>query len=187
MSLQNYAMNFETHLINEENYNYQKLETVSEKVFWHWANHIGIINLNSSISPVPNVDNVYIENASYNEDESIANQHNTVIKCFGAIDAGNSLSTEFGMFNETYINIPTSWGAGPVFLKRSNDENFTLGKTYSVNNANHLEGRDDEYEYYSYTNGQDYPFFDIDEQSSHQYVIDSNYDGFEILKDINQI
>jgi len=43
-SLQNYAMNFETHITNDDNYNYQKLETVSEKVFWKWARHIGIFD-----------------------------------------------------------------------------------------------------------------------------------------------
>jgi len=34
----------------------------------------------------------------------------------GTIDAGNSLSTEFGIYNETYINIPTSYSAGPAYF-----------------------------------------------------------------------
>lgn len=35
-SLQNYAMNMETVLVNQEKYNFQELQTVSESVFWHW-------------------------------------------------------------------------------------------------------------------------------------------------------
>lgn len=184
MSLQNYAMNFETHLTNRDEYNYQKLETVSEKVFWHWAMHVGILNpANISNSSTGNQD-VYIENG-YDDDKEIAD--NTVLKCFGAIDAGNQLSTEFGMFNETYVNIPTSWGAGPVYLKRTDSDNFKLGTQYYINNADHLEGREDESAYYSYTQGQDYPFFDFVELDNHEYRIDKTDDGFEILKDLNQI
>lgn len=194
MSLQNYAMNFETHLTNRQEYNYQKLETVSEKVFWKWARHIGIIDTSvyedSSTKGLSKVtDNIYIENA-YNGDSDVTRQDNTVIKCFGSIDAGNQLSTEFGMFNETYINIPTSWGSGPVFMKHSDSENFKLGNSYTVDNIDHLEGRGDSNEYYSYFQGQDYPFFDSSSNGTggfDTYVINNEYDGFEILKDLNQI
>ena len=186
MSLQNYAMNFETYLTNRDEYNYQKLETVSEKVFWHWAMHVGILNpANISNASTGNQD-VYIENA-YNVDGDVATQDNTVLKCFGSIDAGNQLSSEFGMFNETYINVPTSWGAGPVYLKRTDSDNFKLGTQYYINNADHLEGRGDENTYYSYTQGQDYPFFDFIKSDNHEYRIDKVNDGFEILKDLNQI
>lgn len=184
MSLQNYAMNFETHLTNRDEYNYQKLETVSEKVFWHWAIHVGILNPTDISNGSTGNQDIYIENG-YDDNKEIAD--NTVLKCFGAIDAGNQLSTEFGMFNETYINIPTSWGAGPVYLKRTDSDNFKLGTQYYINNADHLEGREDENTYYSYTQGQDYPFFDFIELDNHEYRIDKINDGFEILKDLNQI
>jgi len=184
ISLQNYAMNFETHLTNRDDYNYQKLETVSEKVFWHWAMHVGILNPADISNALTGNTDVYIENG-YDDNKEIAD--NTVLKCFGAIDAGNQLSTEFGMFNETYINIPTSWGAGPVYLKRTDSDNFKLGTQYYINNADHLEGREDENAYYSYTGGQDYPFFDFIDLDNHEYRIDKVNDGFEILKDLNQI
>ena len=186
MSLQNYAMNFETYLTNRDEYNYQKLETVSEKVFWHWAMHVGILNPADISNGSTGNQDVYIEKA-YNSDGDVATQDNTVLKCFGSIDAGNQLSTEFGMFNETYVNIPTSWGAGPVYLKRTDSDNFKLGTQYYINNADHLEGRGDENAYYSYTGGQDYPFFDFIESDNHEYRIDKVNDGFEILKDLNQI
>ena len=191
MSLQNYAMNFETYLTNRDDYNYQKLETISEKIFWKWADHIGIIDCSNNISNVSTGnENIYIENA-YNADGNVSTQDNTVIKCFGSIDAGNQLSTEFGMFNETYINIPTSWGAGPVFLKHSDSDNFKLGSSYTIVEHNHLENRGDSNEYYSYTRGQDYPFFDTKSRDLDgvydTYVIDDVHNGFEILKDIDQI
>ena len=186
ISLQNYAMNFETYLTNRDEYNYQKLETVSEKVFWHWAMHVGILKPADISNGSTGNQDVYIETA-YNTGGDVAKQDNTVLKCFGAIDAGNQLSTEFGMFNETYVNIPTSWGAGPVYLKRTDSDNFKLGTQYYINNADHLEGRKDGNAYYSYTQGQDYPFFDVIDADNHEYRIDKINDGFEILKDLNQI
>lgn len=40
-SLQNYAMNFETVLMNQESYNFQEPYTVTENVFWHWMKNHG--------------------------------------------------------------------------------------------------------------------------------------------------
>ena len=58
-----HSMNFETYLTNREDYNYQKLETVSEKIFWKWAQHIGIIDLSSGISNEDTGnENIFIEN-----------------------------------------------------------------------------------------------------------------------------
>ena len=71
MSLQNYAMNFETHLTNRDEYNYQKLETVSEKVFWHWAMHIGILNPTDISNSSTGNQDVYIEKG-YDDDKEIA-------------------------------------------------------------------------------------------------------------------
>ena len=42
-------MNFETLLLNDENYNLADLNTVTEKVFWHWAKKVGIINMIRSL------------------------------------------------------------------------------------------------------------------------------------------
>lgn len=181
MSLQNYAMNFDTLLTNRDSYNYQTLSTVSERVFWHWAQKIGIIN-KDNFSKVSGMD-VYKENGR-DTDSNITDD--TVIKCFGSIDAGNSLSTEFGMYNETYINIPTSYGAGPVYLRQNPDVNYKLNSIYAPINGDtsHLEGRGDEFLYYSYTNGQDIPFFDDD---NGYYKTEDEFEALEIVKDLTSI
>ena len=186
ISLQDYAMNFETVLLNRSEYNHQMLATVSERVFWHWAQHIGIIDV-SNFSKLNN-SNIYYE-SGYNNDSEIAD--NTVIKCFGSIDAGNALSSEFGMYNETYINIPTSWGSGPVYLQSYEDSNYKLGSDYTASDGtdDHLEGRSDNISYYSYTNGCDYPLFDIDDQKGFNYVYRTNkeFDALTLVKNINEI
>ena len=50
--LQNYVMNFETVLINQEGYNYSEYQTVSERVFWHWLiDKISTVSLTATQIP----------------------------------------------------------------------------------------------------------------------------------------
>lgn len=140
MSLQDYAMNFETTLLNQDSYQYSDLSTVSERVFWKWLKETGAIRWESADSS---------SLAGFYQEETNS-LYSSVVKCLGAIGSGNSLSTEFGMYNETYVNIPTSYGAGRVFFKVKDDAksnskkigNYCLGRSYETQ-SEHLEGRDD--------------------------------------------
>lgn len=143
-SLQNYMMNFETRLLNEDDYNYQDLDTVSERVFWKWLKETGAIQweiINNStgegyITSSKNDSSYY-----FVEGDNLTTEYNNVVKCFGTIDAGNNLANEFGFFNETYINIPSSYGAGKVFFESINSNNYKLGRTYTIDSNEYLEGR----------------------------------------------
>ena len=170
--LQNYVMNFETLLLNQEKYNYKEYHTVSERVFWHW--------INKKILPdflTPNQDNIY-----YMEPDENYTNNTRLVQCFGAIDAGNTLSSEFGMFNETYINIPTSYGNGPVLFKHVQDtgeSNYIKGKIYN-STVTTLQGRDD----------GNLDTLKILENSSPEFDENQSYiasDAFEIVKDVYQI
>ena len=174
--LQNYVMNFETVLLNQDSYNYQDYHTVSERVFWHWMhNKIQHINY-TSIKNSEYLQEEYTETTN-NQEES----DDRVVVCFGSIDAGNSLTTEFGIFNETYINIPTSYGAGPVFFKQNNyDSNYKANYKYIPTDSTVLEGRT-KYESGGYINT--IPQYD----ESSIYKTGTIYDGIEILKDIPEI
>ena len=138
--LQNYVMNFETLLLNNKNYNYQEYHTVTERVFFHWLTNEDIFG-NKKLNLIDEeTDFYYIEDSSKYADKT------RLIQCFGSIDAGNSLSTEFGMFNETYLNIPTSYGNGPVIFSHVQDpseSNYILGKKYK-DTSNTLQGRDND-------------------------------------------
>lgn len=164
--LQNYVMNFETLLLNHDDYNYQEYHTVSERVFWHWLyKKLGKLTFDKSFTS-----NVY----------SIESQNNKIVQCFGSIDAGNSLSTEFGMFNETYINVPTSYGDGPVFFKEVQDPaetNYVYSREYTASSS--LEGRDSKVDIIKILPDAT-PITD----GGGKYVVT---DAYEIVKDLNQI
>lgn len=174
--LQNYMMNFECTLLNQDSYNYQEYHTVSERAFFHWLKSFGtrhIKDFKLNLDRTQNSNDVY-----YKE----ADNTNRVVQCFGAIDAGNSLSTEFGMFNETYVNIPTSYGNGPVFFKQVQDTsetNYIYGKTYNTGDSEHLQGRKNNVDTLKILSDVK-PRYDSDTS----YKLD---DAYEIVKDINEI
>lgn len=181
ISLQNYMMNFETLLINDANYNYADLNTVSERVFWHWAKKVGILDV-KNLALVDGYSNIYYDK-KHNADNDIATEDVTLVKCFGAIDAGNSLSTDFGMFNETYVNIPTSYGAGPVFFKSSFTNNYRQKSYQSQTNGGALEGREYDQQYTSYL-GDEYPIYD---NGKNYNTGNTGLDGLELVKDLNTL
>lgn len=174
--LQNYMMNLECTLLNQDSYNYQEYHTVSERAFFHWLKSFGTRHIKDSklnLDRTQNSNDVY-----YKETDNT----NRVVQCFGAIDAGNSLSTEFGMFNETYVNIPTSYGNGPVFFKQvqdSSETNYIYGKTYNAGDSEHLQGRKNNVDTLKILSDVK-PKYD----SGTSYKLD---DAYEIVKDINEI
>lgn len=172
--LQNYVMNFETLLLNQDNYNYQDYHTVSERVFWHWLHHYtNIIDFKKS--------NGYIvENYDLTEDRTVESDDRVVV-CFGSIDAGNSLSTEFGIFNETYINIPTSYGAGPVFFKSCKEDNNFRYTKYKADNPTVLQGRSGDFTQYL---PDCMPIYDYDATYD---TVAPVYKSIEIIKDIDEL
>lgn len=174
--LQNYMMNLECTLLNQDSYNYQEYHTVSERAFFHWLKSFEKRYNNSKLSldRTQNGNDVY-----YKENKD--NKHR-IVQCFGAIDAGNSLSTEFGMFNETYVNIPTSYGNGPVFFKQvqdSSETNYIYGKTYNTGDSENLQGRKNNVDTLKILSDVK-PKYD----SGTSYKLD---DAYEIVKDINEI
>ena len=176
--LQNYMMNLECTLLNQDSYNYQEYHTVSERAFFHWLKSFGTRHIKDSklnLDRTQNSNDVY-----YKETDNT----NRVVQCFGAIDAGNSLSTEFGMFNETYVNIPTSYGNGPVFFKQVQDTsetNYIYGKTYNAGDSEYLQGRKNNVDTLKILSDVK-PRYDNDNGTS--YILN---DAYEIVKDINEI
>ncbi len=175
--LQNYMMNLECTLLNQDSYNYQEYHTVTERAFFHWLKSFGTRHIKDSKL---NLDRTQNSNDVYYKEKDNTNR---VVQCFGAIDAGNSLSTEFGMFNETYVNIPTSYGNGPVFFRQvqdSSETNYIYGKTYNAGDSEHLQGRKNNVDTLKILSDVK-PRYD---DSGTSYKLD---DAYEIVKDINEI
>lgn len=185
--LQNYMMNLECTLLNQDSYNYQEYHTVTERAFFHWLKSFEKRTIKDSPLDLPKRFKLDLKRKQdsnsvyYKEDKD---NKNRIVQCFGAIDAGNSLSTEFGMFNETYVNIPTSYGNGPVFFKQVQDSaetNYIYGKTYNAGDSEYLQGRKNNVDTLKILSDVK-PRYDNDNGTS--YILN---DAYEIVKDINEI
>lgn len=190
MSLQNYAMNFDVAIMNQQNkettehtYNYSNYSTYTEPIFWKWLSKTKLLKLSNNIdtSDAGGRYNIFYE-TSYNNDNDVNKQDNTVVKCLGSISGGNNVQNNFGMYNETYITIPTSYGAGPVIFSSLNITNISAISS-SIDDT--LEGLGTN-QYMSYL-GYDKPFYDENKHYDIGIEIEYNSIPISLTKDPNII
>ena len=115
---QNYVLNFETLLRNKDTYNFAESLTVSERVFWNFMRKY----FNMSFSAVD--DKYFVESDS------------SIVKAFGQISAGAQRSDSYGIYNETFVQIPSSFGKMPVRFKPVSDKNYYIGETLHSSSKN---------------------------------------------------
>ena len=186
MSLQNYAMNCDVALINYQNketntyaYNFSNYSTYAEPIFWKWLSKTKLLKLSNAIvtRDVYNSYNIFQE-SSYNKDNDVNKQDNTIVKCLGSISGGNNVQNNFGMYNETYITIPTSYGAGPVLFS---SQNITNVNAISSSIDDTLEGLSTN-QYMSYL-GYDKPFYDENKHYNIGIKSEQNSTPISLVKD----
>ncbi len=114
---QNYALNMETVLRNQSDYNFAEAATVSERVFWKWMQKEGFIEFKKDISGEEET-GYYIDKNTFTED--------SVIKGFGFISAGAQRTDAYGVYNETFVQIPSTYGQMKVLLKPISDKNYYI-------------------------------------------------------------
>ena len=103
-SFQNYVLNMETVVRNHHLYDFSNAITVSERVFWKWLLNNGLLHLKEDEQ---NSD-YYVEDCSYGD---------TVVKCFGYINSGAQRSDDYSMYNETFVQVPSSFGRVRILFK----------------------------------------------------------------------
>ena len=114
-SFQNYALNFETVVRNQNTYNFAINKTCSEKIFWKWL---------FKISDKTPSDFNLLNNGVYTD-----NTNEPIVKAFGQISAGSQRTDDFGIYNETFVQIPSSYGQMKCFFKNDQDENYNKRMT----------------------------------------------------------
>lgn len=147
-SFMSYALNMEATIRNDKNtyysYNFLNNLSVSERVFWKWLKETGAIRWQRAYKFSNGEITNELDYTYYTEENS--NNYNRVVKSFGEIDAVSQRSSDYGMYNEIYVNIPTSFGEMQyIFFKQISDDNYSFDRKYSANTTNfyNLEGHDD--------------------------------------------
>lgn len=116
-SLQNYALNLETLLLNNNDYNTDIKKSVSERVFFKWLKETGSIRFKDAIENIdyPSTlgDLRFLE-----EDEKItgSTRYSRVVQYIGDIDIVNNVDKAGETYTEIWLHIPTEVGHTPTIL-----------------------------------------------------------------------
>ena len=166
---QDAVLNMETVLRNNGNYNFASAKTVSERVFWKF------LFKDKTMSDFTKDGNYYYENPE-----------TSYAKAFGRIVSGSQRIDSFGIYNETFVQIPSSYGQMKVLFKMVNDENYSKGNTYTTNNGGIIEGVSESELTGGYINSTGISGLGIYDTGT-SYVADGSTDVFEVELDINKL
>lgn len=114
--LQNYLLNLETAVRNQSGYDYSANLTVSERAFWKWLQHEGIIEFEEDKK---------VNGIQYYKDSK------DIVQCFGKVAASNYRTDSNTIYNEIYVQVPSSFGKAKSYFKEVIDDNYKVG-TYGA-------------------------------------------------------
>lgn len=121
-SFQNYVLNMETIIRNQKDYNFAASSTVSEKIFWKW------------LFKDKNLEQDFTQTKSSNG-TIYYKENNPIVKGFGRISAGSQRTDDYGIYNETFVQIPSSYGQMECLFKTTEDENYNTSKYFHANDT----------------------------------------------------
>ena len=103
-TFQNYALNMEELLLQDDDYDPIIMQSDAEKIFFKWLNNLGAIDYNTADSNVSTLGG-YVELA--NSDGIGTTAYDRVVKYLGTIYAGNDVCFSGNTYHEVFINLPT--------------------------------------------------------------------------------
>lgn len=124
-SFQNYALNIESILLADENYNSSLKRTTAERIFFKWLKELGGIRFRDSNDNEKNpalTEPRFVEEDTSN---SGTRRYQRVVEYVGDIDVTNSIQKAGQSYTEVYINVPTSVGnTHTVLFEAYEDDNY---------------------------------------------------------------
>jgi len=134
-TFQNYALNMEELLLQDDDYDPIIMQSDSEKIFFKWLSTLGAIRYNAADSNTSTIGG-YTE--PVNSDGIGTAAYDRVVKYLGTIDAENDVAYAGNTYHEVFINVPTSVGYTPQVIFSPENYNTTASKLYA---SDQIEGR----------------------------------------------
>jgi hypothetical protein len=133
-TFQNYALNMEELLLNDDDYDPIILQSDAEKIFFKWLSSLGAIDFITADSNQTLLGN-YTEKVNGN---LASDNYDRLVKYLGTIDVENDVAYQGNTYHEVYINVPTSVGYTPTVLFKPSNYNTSATKLYA---SDYIEGR----------------------------------------------
>lgn len=118
-TFQNYALNLESFILTDDDYDSTLLKSDSEKIFFKWLDKIGAISTRTANSFETSSSRL----TEFDNSTSSGSEYDRVIKYIGDIDVSNDKNYKGTSYNEIFINVPSSVGYTPCVLLESSPYN----------------------------------------------------------------
>lgn len=122
-TFQNYALNLENYILTDDDFDQSIYSSDSEKIFFKWLNHLGAFNVRPATSQ--EVADPYSRAIELDDSTSTGSEYSQVVKYVGNIDVSNDKNFEGEVYNEIFVNVPSSVGYTPEILFKSSNFNTT--------------------------------------------------------------
>ena len=122
-TLQNYALNFENFIINDDDFDPSIYASDAEKIFFKWMNHVGALRVRNANSQ--EVASGYNRAIEENDSTQTGAEYSRVVRYLGNIDVSNDKNYQGDTYNEIFINVPSHVGYTPDVLFKSSTYNTT--------------------------------------------------------------
>lgn len=138
ITFQNYALNLEELILQDDDFDSSLYSTDSEKIFFKWLEKLGAIRFKAADSTESSTSGLLTEklNAS-----GTGTDYEKVVKYLGSIDVGNDIQYKGNAYHEVYINVPSSIGYTPTVLFKNSKFNTTDNKMYADPEINGRSGQ----------------------------------------------
>lgn len=146
-SIQNYALNMESILLENENYDNTTHQTVSERVFFKWLKELGALRWDeNTVNKASTVTDKRFSEHVENTDPMGGDLYSPVVNFVGEIDIQGDLQSNYGSKQQIYFYVPSHVGSTPkVLFKNVIDDNYypsMVIKQADITNIEYIRGSD---------------------------------------------
>lgn len=121
-TFQNYALNLEELLLQDDDFDSTLFSSDAEKIFFKWLEKTGAIRFKTADSN--EAANVGFSTEEFNA-SGTGTDYERVVKYLGTIDVGNDINYKGQAYQEVFINVPSSVGYTPTVLFNNTNYNST--------------------------------------------------------------
>jgi hypothetical protein len=135
-TFQNYALNFEQLILNDDDFDPILLKSDAEQIMFKWLYEIGAVKWQPATSQ--QVSTGFSRVIEPDDSTQTGAEYSQLVKYIGNIDVSNDKNYQGNTYNEIFINVPSVVGHTPEILFKSGQYNTT---STLYNPANFIEGR----------------------------------------------
>lgn len=122
-TFQNYALNFEQLVLNDDDFDTTLLKSDAEQIMFKWLYEIGAVSWQPATSQ--QVSTGYSRFLELEDSTQTGTEYAQLVKYLGNIDVSNDKNYQGNAYNEIFINVPSVVGHTPEILFKAGTYNTT--------------------------------------------------------------